>query len=167
VSLSASAQQMDVPMYVAAKTGLSMREKPDANAKVLDKIPYGTKNFLIDEDGAWKDIITEGLTGYWRKVKFNNKSGYIVDSYLFPWPPPKLATVRKMKQYLAQVAAPFGQKLVTRSGTMAQLNESGWKLSKQFYKMAHHTRSFLLMSMVLLITFCPVLLCSSDFCFAG
>jgi len=64
VSLSASAQQMDVPMHVAAKTGLSMREKPDANAKVLDKIPYGTKIFLIDEDGVWKDIITEGLTHY-------------------------------------------------------------------------------------------------------
>ena len=29
--------------YVAAKTGLSIREKPEAASKVLDKIPYGTK----------------------------------------------------------------------------------------------------------------------------
>jgi len=132
VSFTSFAQQ--APMYVAAKTGLSIREKPDAAAKVLDKIPYGTKITLIDEDGDWKDIVTEGLTGYWRKVKFNNKTGYIVDSYLFPWPPPKLATVKDMKQYLLQVAGLFGQKLVTRSGNMTQLTESGWELSKQLYK---------------------------------
>ena len=143
VSLTASAQQFDVPMYVAAKTGLSIREKPDANAKVLDKIPYGTKIFLIDEDGAWKDFIAEGLTGYWRKVKFNAKTGYIVDSYLFPWPPPKLATVKDMKQYLVQVAGLFGQKVVTRSGTMKQLTESGWELSKQFYKNGAEYQEFL------------------------
>ncbi len=132
VSISTSAQ--NGAMYVAAKTGLSIREKPDAAAKVLDKIPYGTKITLIDEDGDWKDIVTEGLTGYWRKVKYNNKTGYIVDSYLFPWPPPRLASVKDMKQYLAQVAGLFGQKLVTRSGTMTQLTESGWELSKQLYK---------------------------------
>ncbi len=57
------------PLYVAAKTGLSIREKPDPASKVLDKIPYGTKLNLIDEDGGWTTIITEELTGYWRKVK--------------------------------------------------------------------------------------------------
>ncbi|HQW44439.1 MAG: SH3 domain-containing protein [Chitinophagaceae bacterium] len=134
ISLSVSAQTTGSPMYVAAKSGLSIREKPDAGAKVLDKIPYGTKITLIDEDGGWVEIVTEGMVGYWRKVKYNNKTGYIVDSYLFPWPPPKLATVKGMKQYLAQVALPVGQKLVTRSGTMKQLTESGWELSKQLYK---------------------------------
>lgn len=132
VSMSGSGQ--NAAMYVAAKTGLSVCEKPDTGAKVLDKIPYGTKITLIDEDGAWKDIITEGLAGYWKKVKYNNKTGYIVDSYLFPWPPPKLATVKDMKQYFVQVAGLFGQKLVISSGTMTQLTESGWKLSKQLYK---------------------------------
>ncbi len=143
VSLGVAAQSSDVVMYVAAKTGLSIREKPDAGAKVLDKIPYGTKITLIDEDGDWKDIVTEGLTGYWRKVKHNNKTGYIVDSYLFPWPPPKLATVKDMKQYLMQVAGLFGQKLVTRSGTTKQLTESGWELSKQLYKNGAEHQLFL------------------------
>lgn len=143
VSFSVTAQSLDVIMYVAAKTGLSIREKPETIGKVLDKIPYGTKVTLIEEDGAWKEIVTEGLIGYWRKVKYNNKTGYIVDSYLFPWPPPKLATVKDMKQYLAQVAAPFGQKLVTRSGTMTQLTESGWELSKQLYKNGAEYQLFL------------------------
>lgn len=134
VSISSSAQNLGSAMYVAAKSGLSIRETPDAAAKVLDKIPYGTKINLIDEDGGWKEIITEGLTGYWRKVKFNNKTGYIVDSYLFPWPPPKLVTVKDMKQYLTQVAIPFGQKLTIRSGTTAEITESGWELKKQLYK---------------------------------
>ncbi|OSZ81400.1 hypothetical protein CAP36_09245 [Chitinophagaceae bacterium IBVUCB2] len=134
VSINSWSQVFDRIMYVAAKSGLSIRETADANAKVLDKIPYGTKISLIDEDGGWKEIITEGLTGYWRKVKFNNKTGYIVDSYLFPWPPPKLATVKDMKQYLAQVAAPFGQQLIIRSGKTAEMTESGWELKKQLYK---------------------------------
>ena len=143
LSIAISAQVANNTWYVAAKTGLSIRENPEAGAKVLDKIPYGTKISLIEEEGDWKDIVTEGLTGYWRKVKFNNKTGYIVDSYLFPWPPPKLATVKDMKQYLAQVAGLFGQKLVTRSGSMAQLTESGWELSKQLYKNGAEYQQFL------------------------
>ncbi len=143
VSLNAASQQTGSALYVAAKMGLSIREKPGTSAKVLDKIPYGTKITLIDEEGAWEEIVTEGLTGYWRKVKYHNKTGYIVDSYLFPWPPPKLATVTEMKQYLAQVAAPFGQKLVTRSGTMKQLTESRWELSKQLYKNGAEHQEFM------------------------
>ena len=133
-TLSANAQLMQGTYFVAAKAGLSMREKADPSSKVLDKIPYGTKVTTIDEDSEWKEIITENLTGYWKKVKFNNKTGYIVDSYLLPWAPPKLATVKDLKQYLAQNALPAGSKVVTRSGTMNQITESGWELTKQVYK---------------------------------
>jgi hypothetical protein len=134
ISLQSTAQLTDGTYYVAAKTGLSIREKADPASKVLEKIPYGTKVTTIPEDGGWKEIVTESLTGYWKKVKYNNKTGYIVDSYLLPWPPPKLATIKDLKQYLAQVAAQFGQKLVTKSGSMQQLTESGWELTKQLYK---------------------------------
>ena len=143
VFISFTLHSQNDPLYVAAKTGLSIREKPDPASKVLDKIPYGTKLNLIDEDGGWTTIITEELTGYWRKVKYNNKTGYIVDSYLLPWPPPKLATVKDMKQYLSQVSVPFGQKLVTRSGATPQIPESGWQLSKQLYKNGAEHHDFL------------------------
>ncbi len=122
------------PFYVSAKTGLSMREKPDAASKVLEKIPYGTRITTIDDGGEWKEIVTEGLTGYWRQVKFNNKTGYVVDSYLSSWAPPKLATIQNMKQYLGQVSLPAGAKVTIRSGTMKEITESGWELSKQLYK---------------------------------
>ena len=134
VSFNAAAQLMGGTMYVAAKTGLSIREKPEAGAKVLDKIPYGTKITVLEYGEEKKSITTEGMLGYWQKVKYNNKTGYIIDSYLFPWAPPKLATIKEFKNYLAQVTVPFGGKLVTKSGTMNNIEEGGWQLTKQLYK---------------------------------
>lgn len=134
ITFSAKAQLMHGTYFVAAKSGLSIREKPDASSKVLDKIPYGTKVTTIDEEGDWKEIVTENLTGYWKKVKYNNKTGYIVDSYLMPWAPPKLATIKDLKQYLAQSSQPAGPKVVTKNGSMQQITESGWELTKQIFK---------------------------------
>lgn len=142
LSLNISAQQTGT-MYVAAKTGLSIREKPDAGAKVLDKIPYGTKITILDFEQERISITTEGILGYWGKVKYNNKTGYIVDSYLFPWPPPKLATVKEMKNYFAQVTVPFGSKLVVKSGGMNNIEESGYELQKQLYKNGAEWQHFL------------------------
>ncbi|MDZ4795788.1 MAG: SH3 domain-containing protein [Bacteroidota bacterium] len=133
VAVVAVAQQSGT-MYVAAKTGLSIREKPEAASKVLEKIPYGTKITLLEMTEEKKSITTEGILGYWQKVKYNNKTGYIVDSYLFPWAPPKLTTVKEMKNYLAQVTVPFGGKLLVKSGTMNNISEGGWQLTKQLYK---------------------------------
>ncbi len=134
VSLHSIAQLPDGTYYVAARSGLTIREKADPASKVLERIPYGTKVITMPEDGGWKEIITEGLTGYWKKVKYNNKTGYIVDSYLLPWAPPKLSTIKDLKQYLAQAAPLFGQKLITRSGTTNQVTEDGWELTKQLHK---------------------------------
>ncbi|MEI9912556.1 MAG: hypothetical protein WDO71_24670 [Bacteroidota bacterium] len=50
---------------------------------MLDKIPYAAKIILQENAEELKKISTEGLTGYWRKVTYNNKTGYIIDSYLF------------------------------------------------------------------------------------
>lgn len=142
VSMRLAAQQYGT-FYVAAKTGLSMRENPDAAAKVLDKIPYATKITIIQSDEELKSMVTEGITGYWQKVKYNNKSGYILDSYLFPWAPPKLATVKEMKNYFAQTTTPFGAKLVVKSGSMTNITEGGWELHKQLYKNGGEWHQFL------------------------
>jgi Bacterial SH3 domain len=121
------------PFYVAAKNGLSIREKPEASSKVLDKIPYGTKITLVESEEEWVPINTEGLPGYWKKVKYNNKTGYIVDSYLFPLPPPK-ATVKDMRGYITQLSLPFGAKLVVKSNPATNAEDAGWELHKQLYK---------------------------------
>lgn len=129
--------------YVAAKTGLSIREKPEATSKVLDKIPYGTKVTTLEEPGNWVSITTEGMMGYWRKVKYNNKTGYIVDNYLLPLSPPKLNAIKDLKQYLAQASQPFGTKLVRKSTSMNLDDEGGWELTKQLYKNGSEWHQFL------------------------
>jgi uncharacterized protein YgiM (DUF1202 family) len=118
--------------YVAAKSGLSMRDKPDAKATVIGKIPYGTK-VSVNYPGEIVNITTEGVTGAWATVTYSGKTGYIVNSYLFPSPPPK-AGVETMKQYLAQLSAPFGTKLVVKNGSMNNIEEGGWEIRKQLYK---------------------------------
>ena len=48
-----------------------------------------------------------------------------------------------MKQYLTQVTAVFGQKLITRSGKTSEITESGWELTKQLYKNGAEHQDFL------------------------
>jgi hypothetical protein len=119
--------------FVALKTGLNIRDKASTSGKVIDKIPYGTRVSFLETPEEPEMIRTEGMTGYWRKVTYNNKTGYIIDSYLFPVAPPK-ATVKKLKDYLVQLAPPFGAKLVVTSGKMNNVEEGGWELQKQLYK---------------------------------
>jgi hypothetical protein len=121
-------------LWVAAKSGLSIREKPSTTAKVLDKIPYGTKISLLNTEEESVSVITEGMQGYWEKVSFNNKTGYIVSSYLLPLPPPKLSTVKEMQDYFKQVYTPFGTKLVVKSGQRENIEEGGYEQHKQLYK---------------------------------
>ncbi len=110
-----------------------MREKPDAKAKVLEKIPYSEKltvNFYSD---SVIDITTEGITGKWVKVTYKGKTGYVVSSYLFPSPPPKQG-VTTLKAYLAQISTVAGP-AVTRKST-EKMGEADFitTLTKQLYK---------------------------------
>jgi Bacterial SH3 domain len=120
--------------WVAAKSGLSIREKPAIGAKVLDKIPYGTKISILNTEEELVAVVTEGMHGYWEKVTFNNKTGYIVGSYLLPVAPPKLATVKEMADFFKQVYTPFGNKLVVKDGERQNIEEGGFELHKQLYK---------------------------------
>jgi hypothetical protein len=137
--IAAVAGAQEPVVYVAAKTGLSIREKPETSAKVLGKIPYGTKISLSAMNEAAKNINTEGLSGTWRKVTYDNKTGYIVDSYLFSIPPPK-ASAKTMKDYLAQLSAPAGAKLeIKKTG----IEGEGSILNKQLYKNGAEWHEFL------------------------
>jgi uncharacterized protein YgiM (DUF1202 family) len=119
--------------YVAAKNGLSVREKPEITAKVLDKIPYGQKIEANTEDQQYGQVSTEGFNGWWSKVTFNGKTGYIVNSYLLPFAPPKSET-KDLKEYIAQISEPLASPSILKKGTN---NEDGFGemiLTKQYYK---------------------------------
>jgi hypothetical protein len=118
--------------YVAAKSGLSMRDKPDAKATVLEKIPYGTKLTIAYPD-AIVEISTEGLDGAWAKTTYNGKSGYIVNSYLLPWAPPK-ATIKTMKEYFQQVSIAAGSPFSFQNGHPDSLEGEFHIIKKYLFK---------------------------------
>lgn len=128
--------------YAAAKAGLSMREKPDAKAKVLEKIPYGEKLSLIySNTDSITNITTEGISGSWAKTTYKGKTGYVVNSYLFPAPPPK-ATVKTLKDYLKQLS-PVAGPAITK-GRPEKMGDFDYNtsLTKQLYKNGAELHSF-------------------------
>ncbi|MBK7884820.1 MAG: SH3 domain-containing protein [Chitinophagaceae bacterium] len=96
------------PMCAVAKQGLKIYEDQDTASKVLGKIPYGQKINLIDYNYMDKTrgwvFTTGGMRGNWQKVKFNGKTGYIIDCYLFPIPPPQKG-VTTLHAYFNQISA--------------------------------------------------------------
>jgi hypothetical protein len=119
--------------YAAAKAGLSMREQSNTSAKVLEKIAYGEKLVTVADTEPPVAIATEGFAGYWWKVKYNNKTGYIVNSYVLPLPAPK-AGIKTLSDYFAQVSTKAGSPLLIKKSE-ASLNEMGEStITKQLFK---------------------------------
>lgn len=79
-----TAQQEEA--YVAAESGLSLRDQPDVSGKMLTKLAYGeaigvleeTDNNLVVLDGG------EKISGKWVKVETRNHIGYVFNGYLSP-----------------------------------------------------------------------------------
>ncbi|RYG41993.1 MAG: SH3 domain-containing protein [Chitinophagaceae bacterium] len=138
-SLLVSAQENS--LYVAAKTGLNMREKPDPAARVIVKIPYGTGVMIQYAGEESKRVEVEGLLGYWKKVIYNNQAGYIIDAYLLPLPPP-VNTVKSMKEYFRQVSTAFGDSLMVSYGSPDHAEDGGSQLVKQLYKNGSEWQAF-------------------------
>ncbi|MES2776656.1 MAG: SH3 domain-containing protein [Bacteroidota bacterium] len=116
--------------FVAAKSGISLREKPDLSAKAIDKIPYGEKISTTIAEGA-NEITVEGFKANWVTVSYKGKTGFIVDAFLFNVVPPKTGT-KDLKAYLLQVTQPFSVPLkVSRQGAF---EEDMSVVEKQLYK---------------------------------
>jgi uncharacterized protein YraI len=119
--------------YAAAKSGLSMREQPNTGARVLEKITYGEKLTTVAGDANQPVISTEGFNGFWCKVNYNGKTGYIVSSYVLPLPAPKAGT-KTLQEYFSQVSAVNGSPIIVKKSDPA-LNETGEStLTKQIFK---------------------------------
>jgi Bacterial SH3 domain len=128
--------------YAAAKAGLSMRDKPDAKAKVLEKIPYGEKiTVSYGNSDSIINITTEGISGTWAKTTYKGKTGYVVNSYLFSAPPPK-ATVKNLKDYLKQLAPAVGPAITKGRPEKMGDFEYNTSLTKQLYKNGAELHSF-------------------------
>jgi uncharacterized protein YgiM (DUF1202 family) len=82
---------------VIAVNGLSIREKPDKNSKIIDKIPFGGKIKYLSKSSFGVETIKdypklgsgykEGknfeFIGKWVKISYNGKTGYALNAYLY------------------------------------------------------------------------------------
>ncbi|HMP92878.1 MAG TPA: SH3 domain-containing protein [Phnomibacter sp.] len=135
VVMTVAAAAQAVTMFAAAKSGLSLRDAPSTQGKVLTRVPLGTKLNLLEYDYQSELINTEGFKSYWAKVKVGTQTGYVVSAYLLPMMPPKAGTAT-LEDYLKQIGTPHAPALVQRRGKQT---EEGFKESTQvLYKSGAH-----------------------------
>ncbi len=75
-------------MFVAERSGLVLRAKPDKSASKLAIIPYGTQLRIDEDDKNPSSILIEGMQSTWAATEYRGKSGYIATLYLLPLPVP-------------------------------------------------------------------------------
>lgn len=130
VAMFATGQVKPRVYFVAAKSGITLREKPDLTAKAIDKIFYGEKIAAQLVDSA-RQITVEGFKANWMSVTYKGKTGFIVDAFLFNQAPPKAGT-KDLKSYLLQVTQPFG--LPLKVSHKPAFDEDVSVVEKQLYK---------------------------------
>ncbi len=67
-------------MKVTAKSGLNMRELPNASSEVITTIPYD--NILIACASTSGKLVVGNTSGFWRQVSYEGTLGYVFDAYL-------------------------------------------------------------------------------------
>ena len=72
--------------YVAAESGLSLRDQPDVSGKMLTKLAYGEAIGVLEETDKNLVILDGGkkISGKWVKVETRNHIGYVFNGYLSP-----------------------------------------------------------------------------------
>lgn len=85
--------------------GLNLRKEPAKDSRLLATIAYGeTVQFLEITKNRFE---TDNLKGFWIKVKYKNKEGYLFDGYLTSFPAPDIKYIKgeaeiTMQDYLNQ-----------------------------------------------------------------
>lgn len=80
-----SAQELKIgysyTAIVKAKSGINMREEPNATSKKILSIPYNSRITIISYDTSHVALI-ENIKGFWMHCNFNDKNGYIFSGFL-------------------------------------------------------------------------------------
>ena len=71
-------------VYVAAESGLSLRDQPDVTGKMLSKLAYGEAIGVLEETDKNLVVLDGGekISGRWVKVATKNHIGYVFNGYL-------------------------------------------------------------------------------------
>lgn len=80
-ALNAQIQYFPEDIVVNAST-LNLRDKPDKSGKVVEKLSRGAELTLVElaNNGEYTEL--DSITGYWVKVQYKNKTGYVFSHYL-------------------------------------------------------------------------------------
>ncbi len=79
-------------LNVFAPSGLSMREAPNTSSKKTKSIPYGSQVLVLENSKQFGDLLELQefedfkIKGYWKKVVFEQETGYVFDGYLSDLP---------------------------------------------------------------------------------
>jgi len=92
-------------LYVLAKSGLNLREKPSKNGRFLQTASFGTTALVRQVTD--KEFDVEGISGFWVKVIADDREGYLFDGYLSTYPPPVSELPSKSNPTLKQYAEKF------------------------------------------------------------
>ncbi|MDP6907861.1 MAG: SH3 domain-containing protein [Flavobacteriales bacterium] len=79
----------DNPKYlnVLATNGLNMRSKPETNARIITKVPFGKRVEVMEKTKAALQL--GWIKDHWYRVQFRGREGYIFGGYLSELPAPK------------------------------------------------------------------------------
>ncbi len=70
-------------LYVTAKSGLAMYEKPDSKSRKITTVPFKEKvDVIFQEDLTGRADIIDGRPGAWLRISYRKKEGYAFTGYL-------------------------------------------------------------------------------------
>ncbi len=99
LSLPLESQAADKPVqyykagqdiYILALSGLNLRAAPNSKGSKIMTLPYGAKVKVVELTD--KLFQSGAVEGYWIKVSFQDKQGYIFDGFTAPLPAPEITS---------------------------------------------------------------------------
>ena len=117
-------------MYVAAKSGLSLRSAQSTSSSILTKIVYAEKVIVLKLDSS---LNVEGFATSWAKVSYKGNIGYVADIYLFEYAPPKPGT-EIAEDYFKQLSTLAMPKILIGDTSIEARDAGAINITKSFYK---------------------------------
>ena len=113
-------------LYIAAMTGMNLREDPSTRGKVTQLLPYGTTCEVKSHSGNNETI--DGLDGEWIEVIAEDQEGFIFSGYTIPIPLPGRNPSTDLKGYFAEHMIRIGNEEIFR--ITYDLKSEGYNKSK-------------------------------------
>ncbi len=102
-------------MFVAAKSGLSLRATKSISGNNITSIPYGEK---VSIDSITEQITIDGFNSSWAAITYKEHHGYVVNAYLLPIAPPSIS-ISELENYAEQLSTKACQPIVNIDGDTA------------------------------------------------